>query len=135
MPIGFFPPAGQILVCDFSGFQPPEMIKHRPVIILSPKLPNRSEIVTLVPLSTTAPRHNLPFVVRLSRNYHPLEDDTLAVWAKCDMVMNVSRQRLDGFKIGRRKWATPMASEEDLHAVRIGVIHDLGLRDLLKTQV
>ena len=132
MAIRFYPRAGQILVCDFSGFKVPEMVKPRPIIVVSPRLPYRSEIVTVVPLSTTASIHNLPFVVRLSRNYHPLEDDNLPVWAKCDMVMNIARWRLDGFKVGRREWETPLATGDDLTAVRNGVLHGLGLGALIK---
>ena len=132
MPIQFYPRAGQILVCDFSGFLPPEMCKVRPVIVVSPRLPHRSEIVTVVPISTTAPTHDLPFVVNLSKNYHPGEADDLPCWAKCDMVMNIGRFRLDGFKVGRRRWENPQATGDDLEAVRQGVIHGLGMGALLK---
>lgn len=132
MAIAFYPRAGQILVCDFSGFKVPEMVKPRPIIVVSPRLPHRSDIVTVVPLSTTAPNHDLPFVVRLSKNYHPMEDDGLPVWAKCDMIMNIGRWRLDGFKVGRRKWETPQATGDDLAAVRHGVLHGLGLGSLIK---
>ena len=62
MPISFHPRAGQMFMCDFTGFQPPEMVKVRPVVVISPKLPFRAEIVTIVPISLTAPRHDLPFV-------------------------------------------------------------------------
>lgn len=109
------------------------MVKIRPVIVISPKLPFRSEIVTVVPVSLTEPKHDLPFVVRLSKNYHPLEDDNLPCWAKCDMVMNIARWRLDGFKVGKRKWEFPQATGPDLAAVRSGVIHSLGMGHLLKT--
>jgi len=81
------------------------MVKVRPAIVVSPRLPYRSEIVTVVPISTTAPHHELPFVVKLSKNYHPLEADALNCWAKCDMIMNIARWRLEGFKVGRRKWS------------------------------
>ena len=84
------------------------MCKVRPVIIVSAKLPHRGEIVTIVPLSTTAPKHSLPFVVQLSKNYHPDEADNAPCWAKCDMVLNVARHRLTGFTVGRRKWASPV---------------------------
>jgi mRNA interferase MazF len=131
MAIQFFPRAGQILVCDFSGFQEPEMCKVRPIIVVSPRLPHRSEIVTVVPISTTAPKHDLPFVVKLSKNYHPEEADDFPCWAKCDMVMNIGRFRLNGFKIGRRRWETPQATGDDLEAVRQGVIHGLGMGALL----
>ena len=108
------------------------MCKIRPVVIVSPRLPHRGEIVTVVPISTTAPRHQLPFVVRLSRNYRPDEPDNLPCWAKCDMVMNIARWRLDGFKVGRRQWKYPEAIGDDLAAVRRGVVHGLGLGTLLK---
>ncbi|MDF1608491.1 DUF6471 domain-containing protein [Hoeflea sp. YIM 152468] len=49
-------------------------------------------MVSVVPISTTIPKHDLPFVVRLSKNYHPLEKDDLPCWAKCDMLMNISRE-------------------------------------------
>nr|WP_321980161.1 type II toxin-antitoxin system PemK/MazF family toxin [uncultured Cohaesibacter sp.] len=132
MALRFFPKAGQILICDFKGFTPPEMVKCRPVMIISPKLPYRSEIATVVPISTTEPKHGLPFVVKLSKNYHPQENDTYPCWAKCDMVMNIAINRLDGFKIGRRKYVLPEASAEDLKAVQLGVLHGLGLFDIAK---
>ena len=114
-------------MCDLKDFNEPEMHKVRPVVVLSPRLPYRSEIVTLVPLSTTAPKHALPFCVQLSKNYHPHEDDGLSCWAKCDMVLNLSKARLDSFKTGRRQYFTPELTDDDLKAVRIGVLHGLGL--------
>jgi len=132
MPLQFFPRAGQVFICDFTSFTEPEMTKKRPVIVISPRLPFRSEIVTVVPISTTAPRHALPFVVRLSRNYHPKDDTDRPTWAKCDMVTNLSLQRLSAFKVGRRKYEYPSVIPEDLQAVREGVIYGLGLGDLLK---
>mgnify|MGYP001074443613 FL=1 len=114
-------------MCNFRGFEPPEMVKVRPVIVTSPRLPNRSNIVAIVPISLTAPLYEHPYVVKLSKNYHPLEDDDLPCWAKCDMVINIGLHRLDGFKVGRRKWETPQASAEDLRAVKVGVLHGLGM--------
>lgn len=108
------------------------MVKVRPIIVVSPKLPYRAEIVTVVPISTTAPKHEMPFCVRLSKNYHPQESDDLPCWAKCDMVMNIAKWRLDGFKVDRRKYVNPQATGEDLDAVRHGVVHGLGLNALLK---
>jgi len=127
MAISFYPRADQVLMCDFSGFVPPEMNKVRPVVVTSPRLPNRSEIVSIVPISLTPPKREVPYVVRLSRNYNPKERDDLPCWAKCDMLMNIGRFRLDGFKVGRRKWETPQLSGEDLMAVRHGILKALGL--------
>lgn len=111
------------------------MVKIRPVIVLSPKLPYRSEIVTIVPISLTPPRHDLPFVVKLSKNYHPQEEDDLECWAKCDMVTNLALHRLKSFKIDRRKYHTPQLIGPDLSAVREGVVHGLGMGGLISAQI
>ena len=132
MSLGFHPRAGQIFVCDFSGFREPEMVKPRPVIIISPRLPYRSEIVAIVPVSTTAPRHNLPFCYRLSKNYHPKEPDELPCWAKADMLLNIGIYRLSAFKVGRRKYEYPTLTHDDLIGVRNAVLCGLGLDQQLK---
>ena len=44
MAITFHPKPGQILMCDFTyGFREPEMIKNRPVIVLTPSMAGRME--------------------------------------------------------------------------------------------
>jgi uncharacterized protein YifN (PemK superfamily) len=133
MPLSYYPRAGAILICDLSDFSPPEMDKIRPVIVVSPRLPHRSQIAAIVPLSTTAPNHSLPFCVKLSKNYHPMEPDQPSTWAKCDMIMNIAIERLNGFKVGRRQWEHPIASKEDLEAVRQGILHGLGFGNLIST--
>lgn len=127
MGLNFFPRAGQIFVGDFTDLKVPEITKKRPVIVISPKLPYRSELVALVPVSTTAPRHDLPFVYRLSRNYTPWGAPGLECWAKCDLVMNVWVGRLSAFKVDRRKYVYPALTPEDLAGVRRAVLAGLGL--------
>ena len=127
MGIRFHPRAGQVLVCDFFGFKEPEMVKQRPVIVVSPKLPHRNGIVAIVPISLTAPRHALPYCYRLSKNYRPDEADELPTWAKADMIMNLGIHRLNGFKVGRRQWKYPQLTPEDLAGVRHAVLCGLGL--------
>ena len=107
------------------------MVKVRPVMVISPRLPHRNDIVTIVPISLTAPTHTLPFNVKLSKNYHPQEADDLPCWAKCDMVINLGTWRLDGFKVGRRQWASPQATGDDLLAVRHAVLWGLGMGSLI----
>jgi uncharacterized protein YifN (PemK superfamily) len=119
-------------MCDFSGFIDPEMVKPRPVIVVSPKLPYRDGLAAVVPISLTPPRHNLPFCFRLSRNYHPQEPDNLPCWAKADMILNLGLYRMSGFKVGRRKWIFPQLSGDDLAGVRRAVLFGLGLDKLLK---
>ncbi len=127
MALNFFPRAGQIFVGDFTDLKVPEITKVRPVIVISPRLPHRSELVAIVPISLTPPTHTLPFVYKLSRNYHPQEPDTLDCWAKCDLVMNVAIRRLTAFKVGRRQYAYPTLTPEDLAGVRRAVLAGLGL--------
>lgn len=115
-----------MLVADFRGFEPPEICKRRPVVVVSPRLPNRGDLVAVVPTSTTAPTKELPYHVRLSRNYAPWDAGDGPVWAKCDLLMNIGLHRLDGFKVGRRQWETPRISDDDLARVRAGVLAALG---------
>jgi hypothetical protein len=42
------------------------------------------------------------------------------------MLLNVGTWRLEGFKVGRRKWAIPKISEEDLRGIKAGVLAGLG---------
>lgn len=133
MALLFHPRAGQVVVGDFRDLSEPEMCKVRPVIVVSPKLPYRSDLVAIVPISLTAPRHQLPYCFKLSKNYHPDEADDLDCWAKADMVMNVATRRLNAFKVGRRKYVYPTLTPEDLLGVRRAVLAGLGLDKLLLT--
>ncbi|MBF9044504.1 hypothetical protein HKCCE4037_14265 [Rhodobacterales bacterium HKCCE4037] len=125
-PLPFYPHAGSVLVADFRGFEAPELNKSRPVIAISPRLPHRSQLVAIVPISTTPPKHDVPYVHQLSRNYAPWGEPDQPTWAKCDMVMNVGLARLQAFKVGRRKFETPRLTPEDLKAVRQAVLAGLG---------
>jgi mRNA interferase MazF len=126
----FHPHAGTMLMCNFKGMLAPEITKRRPVIVVTPRLAFRDGLAMVVPTSTTPPRHLQPFQVRLSRNYHPGEPDDLPIWAKCDLICSVSFERLDRFHIDNRKYFAPTISEEDLAAVRQGILNGLGFVNL-----
>jgi hypothetical protein len=49
------------------------------------------------------------------------------------MLMNLGTYRLNGFKVGRRKWAYPQVSGEDLTGVRHAILCGLGL-DRIETK-
>ena len=125
-PLPFHPRAGQVLVADFKGFEPPEIGKVRPVVVISPRLPHRSGLVAIVPLSTTPPTRPLRYVCKLSKNYTPWGPPEQESWAKCDLVMNIGLHRLSGFKVDRRKFVTPQLNADDLKAVRQAVLAGLG---------
>lgn len=123
-----------ILLCDYSrgGFQPPEMVKKRPAIVISPRLPHRDGLCTVVPISADQPDHEVDYVVRLELN-PPLPEpfSYKVVWAKCDMLATVGFGRLDFFHterdhLGRRKYLHPKLPEADFERVKQGVLSALG---------
>lgn len=135
MPVQFPPQQRTILLCDYSrgGFRPPEMVKRRPAVVLSPRLPCRDNLVALVPLSGSAPRPEVPYVVRLELPEALPEPYAEAVWwAKADMVATVALDRLDLFRLargpeGRRRYITPRLSPEAFATLRTGVLQGLGM--------
>lgn len=125
MPLTFRPKAGTILMCDFRGYVLPEMIKVRPVVIVSADHLKRRDLYTVVPLSTTAPVHVQPYHYRFSENRTPFDADES--WAKCDMLATVSSDRLDRIKVSRGKYVSPSISYEELTAIRICIKYVLSI--------
>lgn len=93
----FYPKQGHYLICDFErGFVPPEIVKPRPVIVVSKTEthgPHR-RLCTVVALSTTPPSPELAWHYRLKQNPNPGNAKT-PVWVKGDMIYTVSFNRLD----------------------------------------
>ncbi|MCA3277869.1 MAG: type II toxin-antitoxin system PemK/MazF family toxin [Roseomonas sp.] len=57
MPLQHHPKIGSILICDFNkGFVAPEMVKRRPVIVISPPINVRHRLCTIIPISTEPPK-------------------------------------------------------------------------------
>lgn len=138
MALTYYPRVGEILLCDYAtGFVAPEMVKRRPVVVVSPRLRRRSELVAVVPLSTSEPvpqeAHHCR--VELQRPL-PAPFDSPVMWGKCDMVATVSRARLDRFRLGRksghgaRKFVSGQLEDDQIHAIRIAVLCGLGFDSL-----
>lgn len=139
MPITFHPHPGMVLICDFStGFKVPEMVKTRPVIVISPRPRFKTQLCIVVPLSTTAP-------VPVEGHHHCLDPASLpgvlagrVTWAKCDMVTTVSLDRLDRVKAGKdlvtgkRLYVSASVIPTDFEAVQKAVLVALGLIRLTK---
>ena len=136
MAIHFHPQPGAILICDFDGMRDPEMIKRRPVVVIAPRLRNRGNLATVVPLSTTRPRDNYPYHHRLLLDPplpHPYGETE--AWAKADMVYTVGFYRLSVPSLGRdasgtRVYDQRFVSDKDLRSIRACVLHGLGLSEL-----
>ena len=124
--IQFHPHKGTVVMCDFRGHEIPEIVKKRPVVVITPRLPHRDGLATVVPLSTTPPEFDVDYVVKLDGYYG---NDSLkpTQYAKCDLICAVSFKRLDRIKVGYRKYIAPILSNEDLEKVLNGVRRALNL--------
>lgn len=137
MPVQYLPTPSTIVVCDFSnGFEAPEMVKKRPAVIISPRLPRRDNLCTLVPLSGTEPSHPVSYQCRLDLDEPLPEPFNQSVWwVKADMIVTVGLKRLDLFRTrrdqsGKRKFLTPKVKPEDFARIQTCVLHSLGLGHL-----
>ena len=125
MAITFHPKAGMVLICDFRGAVPPEMSKIRPIVVVSPNHPRRAGLVTVVPLSATAPDPIRSFHYRLTRA--PLPTGPAAVRAKCDLVTSVSIARLDRARIGRGEYLVGHVDDQELRQIRLAAARSFGV--------
>jgi uncharacterized protein YifN (PemK superfamily) len=86
-----------ILICDYgTTAPPPEMVKVRPVVVISPRR-RFGNIVTVMPLSSMAPVPPQPWHHLIPVGAYPPARGPM--WAKCDMVAAVSCIRLDRVKV------------------------------------
>lgn len=135
MPLNnFHPKQGHYLICDFErGFVPPEIVKRRPVIVISKTDshgPHRN-LCTVVVVSTTPPTQVLSWHHQLSYNPNPNQLNK-PVWVKCDMIYTVSYERLDKphkkGNNGKRVYENIKIPNEDLDAILVGVSSYLNRR-------
>ncbi len=136
MAIQFHPEQGTIVICDFKGLVPPEMVKRRPVVIVSPRLRHRGKLCAVVPLSTTPPTHIAPYNYKLHINPvlpHPY--DAKFHWVKADMIYTISFDRLslpfgDKDANGKRMYDVRVIDKDDLIKIQQCLLHGLGLTKL-----
>ncbi|PDT80051.1 hypothetical protein CO676_29840 [Sinorhizobium sp. BJ1] len=125
---------GTLLLCDYAlgGFVEPEMVKRRPALVVSPRLPHRDGLHAVVPLSTSPPERSLAYVVEFTLDPPlPAPFDSPVMWAKCDMIATVCFGRLDLFRTGRdhngkRKYMNRRVDRETFERILIGVRAGLG---------
>jgi len=127
------PAAGTIVRVDLNeGFRPPEMCKRRPAVVLSPPIPGRNFLCTIVPLSTTAPFPVLAHHMQITLNPalpRPYSEPTM--WVKGDIVLTIGFHRLrflfSGRKDGQRIYDIRVLDQETMNKVRSCVRAGLGL--------
>lgn len=125
MALTFYPKPGMILVCDFKGYIAPEIIKTRPVVVISPAHLKRHDLITVVPLSTTAPNPVEDYHYLLKGS--PVPGSARVAWAKCDLVATVCRGRLDRVRIARGNYQVGHISPQQVRAIRLAVACSLGI--------
>lgn len=135
--IKFHPKKGTVLCCDFSkGFTPPEMVKVRPVIVVTPQLPGRPGLCTVVPISSVKPDPMQPYHHRMSADSLTPHLSKTPCWAKCDMLYTVGFERLDRIRErgsdGKRCYLTGKVTLEDMQGIEVAILNGLGLRKYLK---
>ena len=112
------------------------MVKTRPAIVISPRLPRRDNLCAIVPLSGTHDGRDYPYIVRIELDPPlPAPYDHNVMWAKCDMLATVSLERLDLFRTGRdhtgkRKYLDLKIAQQDFDRVRNGILCGLGFVNL-----
>lgn len=135
MALTYQPKIGQVVMCDFSGFIEPEMVKRREVVVIARSKQN-SQLVTVVPLSATHPGVVQTHHHQLSKDPRPGGVPGTTVWAKCDMVTTVCLQRLDlpytSSRRGKRESVRVLLPPQELEVIRscvaaaLGMTHNIG---------
>lgn len=127
------PVPGTIVRVDLNdGFRPPEMVKRRPAIVLSPPIQGRARLCAIVPLSTTPPQPELKHHMLLT--FDPPLPEPYAkpqMWVKGDIVLTVAFHRLrllfSTWADGQRQYDVRVLDEPTLERVRCCVRAGLGL--------
>jgi uncharacterized protein YifN (PemK superfamily) len=127
------PLPGTIVRIDLSdGFRPPEIGKRRPAIVLSPPIPGRSLMCTIVPLSTSAPSIILPHHLKIFFSPTlPKPYSEPMMWLKGDIVLTVAFHRLrllfSEWESGKRVYDVRVLDKATFEQVKQCVRHGLGL--------
>jgi uncharacterized protein YifN (PemK superfamily) len=129
MPLTFHPKPGTIVICDYStGFRPPEMVKVRPVVTLSPRR-RSGRLVTVVPISSTIPSPIEPWHYQLPAGAYPPARGP--VWVKADMIATVALTRLERVRMkgpgGQRIYRVFNVTSADMLAIGLAVKAALAL--------
>ena len=125
MALKFQPKERSVVMCDFRGYEMPEMVKKRPVVVIARNRHN-SQLVSVVPLSSTEPALYESCHHKMSIN--PLPDKIhIECWAKCDMLATVSLARLDRYKPANGERCVPVIGMDDFQAIKSAVASALRL--------
>ncbi|MEB1300990.1 type II toxin-antitoxin system PemK/MazF family toxin [Xanthomonas campestris pv. campestris] len=139
MSLTHHPQPGEIFYCKFPDeYMHGEMIKTRPVIVLSKQLTGRPRLVNIVPISMTPPDPVGPHHVLVGAAYMPkrLRDRAGDRWVKCDMIYTMSLDRLElvtGHRDarGKRTYDKGALPPALLREIRVAIASCLGIHGKL----
>lgn len=145
MAIQATPKNGIILMCDFSEHENElisdgNMIKTRPVAVVSPSMQGRGKILHVVPISMTAPKVICPWHVQIPIDCMPAaaQHKGGARWAKCDMVVTAGWSRLNRYegskRGGRIEYQDGYLDLPTMLAIKLAIAHTFGIRPQLWEQ-
>ncbi|MGH0003437.1 type II toxin-antitoxin system PemK/MazF family toxin [Pseudovibrio ascidiaceicola] len=139
MPTHRHPALGTIVKCNYDrGFVPPEMVKARLAVIVSPPIQARPRLCTVVPLSTTPPVPRMPYHTEINVPFElPRKWEAARRWVKADMTCAVSFDRVDLLSIGKDKsgkriYQMESLPREDIVRIQKAILASLGLARLAK---
>jgi mRNA interferase MazF len=128
MAITFHPRPGTVLICDFStGFRPPEMVKRRPLVVVSPRRRHHSGLCLVVPFSTVSPKPVEAFHYVIPAGAYAFLHSQKDVWAKGDMLSCVAFHRLDRVLLNGR-YVAPSLRPGDFAAIQLTILAALEIR-------
>lgn len=134
MALRFQPRQGALVMVDFDqGFRPPEMVKLRMAVVLSPRIDARPGLATVVALSSLAPARPMPYHLHLSIPLQLPEGWSREMWIKGDMVNTVGLHRTEAIRLpgrGRASYQLSPLPRALFRKVQGAVLHGLGLGHL-----
>jgi uncharacterized protein YifN (PemK superfamily) len=127
MAINFHPKRGTVLMCDFTtGFRVPEMVKRRPVVVISPRYRRHTGLCIVVPFSTVPPHEIELHHHEIPSGKYPFFDPAKPIWAKADMLTCVCFERLDRLLVFGR-YNAPSLTADDFDCIQRAVASALQL--------
>jgi uncharacterized protein YifN (PemK superfamily) len=139
MALTFHPEPGTFLICDFSkGFKAPEMVKRRPVLVVSPRLKRASGLCTVVAISTVPPEttENWHYELPSASMPNTPQFQEKGSWVKGDMIYRVAFERLNlinmgkDYQTGKRTYFKQRLGREQMKGVYGCILHSMNLGHL-----
>lgn len=137
MALQYHPPVGTLVIANFdNAFKPPEMVKARLAVVISPPVKNRFGLCTIVPLSTTPPEPEMDYHAKIVIPFQlPQKWGNRERWVKGDMIYSAGFHRLDMLRLGKDKNGKRTYQDRPLPSgmlkiVQRCVLHGLGMGNL-----